>query len=370
MNENLLMISGDRSLAEGKRGAFYHTLEEFSKHWNRIDVITPRAGHRRISVLFGNVHVHPSPWPIWLQPWWILKKGKKVFRAEKFSVMTVHEYAPFYNGIGARMLWRAIRVPYVLEIHHIPGYPLAAGFKEWMYCRLTGMFIAFDAKAAAKVRTVNKKQAAEFLVAAGVPAAKIAYVPSIYIDFSKIPTEPVQPNVDLLAVGRLVPNKNFASLIDTVGLLKKDFPDIILRIVGDGPLRSNLEHQVRERGLSSNVSFAGWLSDSELVAAYREAKIFVNPSLNEGGPRVAVEAMACGTPVVTTRVGLMPDIVEDGASGLFCDWSPESMAEQITRLLRSEPLRQSIGSAGRQAVMHFERRATIADYANFLKSIR
>ncbi|MEK7659540.1 MAG: hypothetical protein AAB338_02740, partial [Patescibacteria group bacterium] len=135
----LLMISGDRSLVQGKKGAFYNTLEEFHKYWTRIDIIMPRArgpvspyphsaqllfaryGGPPVEsplALFGNVFIHCSPWPLIFQSWWILKKGQEIYKEQKFDLITVHEYPPFYNGIGAKMLWNRIRVPYVLEIFH------------------------------------------------------------------------------------------------------------------------------------------------------------------------------------------------------------------------------------------------------------
>ena len=83
----LLMISGDRSLAAGKRGAFYNTLEEFHKYWDRIDIICPKVIHIQGPTLdsssfavFENVFVHPLPWPLLMQSFWIFKKGKETFR--------------------------------------------------------------------------------------------------------------------------------------------------------------------------------------------------------------------------------------------------------------------------------------------------
>ena len=135
------MISGDRSLAEGKHGAFYNTLEEFHKHWDRVDIIVPRIKNYelRITNVFGNVFIHTSPWTLIFQPFWIYREGLRILKANGYSLMaknylmTVHDYPPFYNGLGAYLLNLATRVPYVLEIHHIPGYPKAANLKELIY---------------------------------------------------------------------------------------------------------------------------------------------------------------------------------------------------------------------------------------------
>ena len=99
------MISGDRSLAVGKRGAFYNTMEEFHRYWDRIDIIVPKTTNYKLKTInyFDNVFIHSSPWPLIFQPWWILKKGRQIFREQSFDLITVHEYPPFYNGIGARI---------------------------------------------------------------------------------------------------------------------------------------------------------------------------------------------------------------------------------------------------------------------------
>ncbi|MGH7805554.1 MAG: hypothetical protein ACREQJ_14495, partial [Candidatus Binatia bacterium] len=122
----LLMISGDRALAGGARGAFHATLESFRRHWDRIDVICPRVGGAGERLVFAGVAVHPSPWALPLQWRWIASKGAELVARHGHDLATVHEYPPFYNGLGAWLLHRSTGIPYVLEIHHVPGHPRAA----------------------------------------------------------------------------------------------------------------------------------------------------------------------------------------------------------------------------------------------------
>ncbi|MBI2057506.1 MAG: glycosyltransferase family 4 protein [Candidatus Yanofskybacteria bacterium] len=369
----LLMITGDRSLAAGKRGAFYNTLEEFHRYWERVDIICPQVKSRELKVesLFGNVYLHPSPWPLIFQPRWIFKKGKQIYRDQKFNLMTVHEFPPFYNGIGSRILWNMIKVPYVLEIHHIPGYPKAANLKEKVYCRLMKFFVKFDSKKAIAVRVVNRKETPDFLVKAGVAREKIKYIPSMYIDLDVFKAYPeVAKKYDLVFASRLEKNKGIFNLVSAVLMAKKQMPDIKLLIVGSGPEKMNLESRIKNQGLENNIEFSGWLETSYDVAkAYNSAKVFVNPSFNEGGPRVALEAMACGLPVITTRVGIMHDLIKDGESGLFTDWEPKAIAEKITYLLGQPELQKKFGQAGQAVAMQFERKKMIRNYAEELKKI-
>ncbi|HZZ99172.1 MAG TPA: glycosyltransferase family 4 protein, partial [Candidatus Paceibacterota bacterium] len=369
MNQKLLMISGDRSLASGKRGAFYNTLEELSKHFERIDVITPRSTGNE-NILFGNVHLYPSPWSLWRQPWWILKKGTQIFREVKFDAITVHDYAPFYNGLGANWLAERTRVPFMLEIHHIPGYPKAGSFKELIYRYLSWRFLAADARRARVIRVVNQYQTKKFLSSAGIPESKLRYIPSMYIDLDVFKPAEAEKKYDLISVARLEANKGTLELIKAVELLKKSRPEIILAVVGDGSLKKSLEKYVHEHGLTENVKFLGWLGDSQALAgAYRSTKVFVNPSRNEGGPRVALEAMACGTPVVTTRVGLMLDIIRDHENGFFCGWSPEEIARTLSSVLADDKLRETRGHNGLETAAQFERKSAIANYASTINDL-
>ena len=279
--------------------------------------------------------------------------------------MTVHEFPPFYNGIGARLLWNKIKVPYVLEIHHIPGYPKAAGFKERLYKFAVRLFIKYDAAKAAAVRVVNQRQVPEFLIKAGVPQDKIAYLPSFYIDLEIFrPMPDVEKKYDLVFAARLEKNKGIGLLLRAMSNVKTQMPNVKLLIVGVGPLLEDLKLETRNYKLETNVIFSGWLETSNDVArAYNSAKLFINPSLNEGGPRTVLEGMACGLPIITTRVGLMPDIIKNGENGFFADWNPYSMADRISHLLYSDNLQKQFSFAGLALVKQFEKKTAIKNYA-------
>ncbi len=386
---NLLMISGDRALAEGKHGAFYNTLEEFHKHWDRIDIICPKTSRGstsrgfEVEPLFGNVHIHSSPWPLIFQPWWIYRAGLRILKTNGYLpvrqagslrannyLMTVHEYPPFYNGLGAYLLHLAIRVPYVLEIMHVPGLPKSGSVKELIYKYLTKLFIAFDANPTRAVRIINQKQTKDFLVQAGVPASKLKYIPAFYIDLSIFKPEAIDKKYDLIYVARLERNKGILNLLQAVSILREKKPDIRLCIIGDGPLRSEIKDFIIKNSLEKTVELTGWLVELQDIANYlNQSHIFVNPALNEGGPRVALEAMACGVPIVTTKVGIMIDIIQDRQNGLFTAWNPKNIADTIAELLADTELQQKLSRAGLESVKQFERKRAISEYAHVLQNL-
>ncbi len=363
---NLLMISGDRSLLEGKKGAFYYTLEAFSKEWDRIDIITPHVKDApEAMTLFGNAYLHPNPKGLLSQSSWIRKKGAQLHLHFRHQVMTVHEFPPFYNGIGARLLARKIKIPWVLEIHHLVGYPKPASFAERIGKILSRAYLPGEIRAASAVRTVSKGTA-ERLLGWKSPKSKIFVVPSFYLDrelFESLPD--THQLYDIVFCARLVSNKGLPNLLKAVAKL----PGVRLLVIGDGPERASCEKLARDLRIAQRVEFRGWMPTQEdVLRKMRTAKVFVMNSLSEGGPRSALEAMAAGMPVVVTQVGVMPDVIDEGKNGYFTTGEPDDLADKISMLLRDPALRDAVGRNAAMIVDRFERRQLIAQYARFLKT--
>jgi glycosyltransferase involved in cell wall biosynthesis len=118
-------------------------------------------------------------------------------------------------------------------------------------------------------------------------------------------------------------------------------------IVGEGVLRPALEQRAEELGIRDRVTFAGWRTDVAAVLAGMD--VFVMPSLFEGGPTTVLEAMAMARPVVATCVGMVPEVIEDGRSGLIVPpGDAEALTLAVDRLLADEPLRREIGQRSRE----------------------
>ena len=154
----------------------------------------------------------------------------------------------------------------------------------------------------------------------------------------------------LILVGRLSAEKGIAGLLEALALIAPaKRPQ--LAIVGDGPLRAELDALVARLGLDADVAFLGRLPESETLAAVARSDALVLPSFMEGLPIVLMEAMALGKPVIATRVAGIPELVTDGESGLLftpSNW-PE-LAEKIALLASDEGLRQRLGAAGKAKV--------------------
>jgi glycosyltransferase involved in cell wall biosynthesis len=144
--------------------------------------------------------------------------------------------------------------------------------------------------------------------------------------------------------GRLVELKGIEYLIRAVAALRNDFPALRLEIAGSGPHRVRLEEEVARADLAGRVKFLGWIGDIGSVLSRWD--VFVLPSLEEGFPVAALDAMAAGLPVVATAVGGVPELIEDEKSGwLVPPRDVEALTARLRLLLVNLELRQSVGAA-------------------------
>lgn len=349
----LLMITGDRALAEGKHGAFYNTIEEFHKYWDRIDIICPRITNYelRITNLFGNVYLHTSPWPLILHPLWIWKIGREIYKEQKFGLMTVHEYPPFYNGIGARLLWNKIKVPYVMEIFHIPGYPKSSNAKEEIYKQLVKVFLKYDSSRAKIIRVMNGK-VGRFIEDCGILREKIKLIPAIYIDLEIFKPMNLSKEYDLIFIGRLEPNKGINLFIEAVEKMGGNGI-----IIGDGSLKDEINSKIKNSKLKINLY--GYAKDqNEIARLINKSKILVMPSYNEGGPRVVVEALACGVPVIATPVGIVSEIIKENL-GQITDWDADDISKKAKSILDNY---DNYRNSGLEIVRKFDKKTVIKNY--------
>jgi glycosyltransferase involved in cell wall biosynthesis len=368
---NLLMVSGDIGVSVGRQGVFYETLRHLSRHFGRIDVLCPRVPGAAPRTVHGNVFVHPSPSGRALQPLFVTRKGRELAGERRYGLIVSHDYGVFYNGVAAWWLARATGIPYVSEIHHVEGYPRAATARERIYRQVAKLYIRWVWRRAEAIRTVNAVELPNLFRSLGVPQEKILVLPSLYLDpevFRPLPDEPKR--FDVLLIGRLVPNKGIGTLLDALAVLTGSHPGLRACILGEGPQRSALEARLEQLGLGRHVELVERLpSASDVARLINQARMLVCASTAEGGPRVTVEAMACGVPVITTPVGVMRELVEDGVNGFLFDWDAEGLAERIERLLADEQLRHRAGEAGQHSVRGFDAATVVGAYAAAYKAI-
>lgn len=207
----------------------------------------------------------------------------------------------------------------------------------------------------------------------GAPNARITVVPcGVDLDlFTPIEKEVARRKLGLadgeriiLFVGRIEPLKGIDILISAAAQLHDDENFRVLIVGGDGRAEAEvaqLRAHAERLDVDHHISFVGAVAHDELPLYYNAADVCVVPSYYESFGMVAVESMACGTPVVASRVGGLASTVMDGETGYLISWRcPEPFAERLELLLDNEELRASFGRAGRDAVERF-RWANVAD---------
>ena len=156
----------------------------------------------------------------------------------------------------------------------------------------------------------------------------------------------------LVTVGRLVPIKGQALLVEAVARLRERGIAVEATIVGGGPRRESLERLVEELGVADVVTLTGALGHDDVLERYAAADVFCLPSFGEGIPVVLMEAMAMQLPVVASRVMGIPELVDHGRSGLLVTpGRTDLLVDAIVTLAADEQLRAKMGRAGREKVL-------------------
>ena len=153
----------------------------------------------------------------------------------------------------------------------------------------------------------------------------------------------------LLFAGRLSEIKGVEYLIEAMPIVKREFPDVRLILVGDGELRGKLERRVRSFRLGETVTFEGDLDQSMLIPLYSMATALVLPSFYENCPFSILQAFASGVPVVATQIGGINELIDDGETGLLTPPRDSyALASAISRMLADAQLRRRISDKAKE----------------------
>jgi glycosyltransferase involved in cell wall biosynthesis len=156
----------------------------------------------------------------------------------------------------------------------------------------------------------------------------------------------------IFACRQLFPRKGIRFLIEAAARLKPQYPDLKVVVAGDGFERPELIQLAENLGIANDVTFLGWVANTELPPYYRAAAVSVIPSLEEGFGIPAAEAMGCEIPVVASDAGGLPEVVQHGVTGLVVPRGDAgALAEAIGSLLADPERRAAMGRAGRERAL-------------------
>jgi glycosyltransferase involved in cell wall biosynthesis len=270
----------------------------------------------------------------------------RVLRSTKPDVVHVHDpMGVALMAMALKMQPRLTPRPLVVASRRVDFHLKRNAFSRWKY-RHIDVFIAVS------------RVIAKMLVEDGIPADRIEVVhDGVNISaIDKIPPKDVHkafwlphgaPIVGNVAA--LVPHKGQRVLVDAAALVVRQVPDARFVILGEGELRESLEKHVKELGLERHVFLPGFQTD--VLALQKSFDIFAMSSVTEGLGSSMLDALACGTAVVGTRAGGIPEAIDHERTGLLVrPQHADELAAAIVRLLKDPKLRATLGAAGRAQV--------------------
>jgi glycosyltransferase involved in cell wall biosynthesis len=293
-----------------------------------------------------------NPWLWGLVPWFLateLVSTIRLVRSHQIDVIHAHWLVP--QGLVAALAATIVRKPVVMTAHGGDVYGLrgkwASAFKRWALSRMTRV-TAVSRDLADAIRELDSHRPVD-VISMGVDVTRFRRRRGA----RKVTTALNVTGPVILFVGRLAEKKGVRYLIEAMPEVLEQVPDATLVIVGDGPLRQDLEQRVSNLGISASVRFTGAKSPEDLPQFYSAADLLVAPSIvADGGDTeafglVIAEAMACGCPVIASDVGGIGDLIKHEMTGLLVQQRDSSeLAVAVCRVLADDVLRQRMRRMG------------------------
>ncbi len=303
--------------------------------------------------LAGAVKLASAPRANRIRPFAYLAQAALLFlKTRKAGVDHVHAHFST-NAAAVAMLCRLMGGPtYSFTVH---------GPDELM--DPASLSLAFKAANARSVIAITRYCRAKILEHVAPADAERVHIVPCGLDLERMPEDPrpVTADMNLVCVGRLCPQKGQIHIPAAVARLRERFPDLRVRLIGDGESRAAIEEEIARHDVASMVRLSGWGSNEEVRNAILASRALLLPSYHEGLPIVIMEAFALRRPVITTRIAGIPELV-DGSCGwivnsgdleaLICAMA-EALAAPASDLQRK-------GAEGRRRVEAHHDLATIA----------
>jgi glycosyltransferase involved in cell wall biosynthesis len=263
----------------------------------------------------------------------------QISMAEAARILTVIERERcallhvFFGNVAVHLLplLRRCPIPVVVSFHgsDVAGSMVSANYSD----ALAELFML------ATVVACRSEQLASRVARLGCPETKTRMMRTLVPDLPFIQREPPMDGAwQIVQAARLVPKKGLSTALRAFAAFGRQYPQAVFVIAGDGPMERELVELAADLGVADRVRFAGFLSQSALQRLYLSSHIFLHPSETasgdvEGVPNAMLEAMASGLPIVSTRHGGIPEVIENGRNGLLCtEKDAEGVAAALLRL--------------------------------------
>ncbi|HCM37615.1 TPA: hypothetical protein DIS61_03135 [Patescibacteria group bacterium] len=314
-----------------------YLLKNYSRAFNKVYVFS--YGNERFT-LFKNVEILPNKWRIHRYLYWLFAPLLYKKYLKNCQVVRGLQLSGGLPALVCKYFWHK---PYVVNY----GYDYVNMAKvegkqmqSLVYRIVSRLVLAGAAKIIITARYL-KPQLRTYQI-----ASKLKWLPN------GVNTQLFSPRQDvklkqILFIGRLEKQKNLKQLITAVSQIK--FPGIELCFIGQGSLRQELETLAQELGV--NLRILGTVEHTELPKCLNQASVFVLVSLIEGQPKVLLEAMSCGLPVIASQIPAHEEIISHNKNGILSDINTQDITQALRSVMTDPNLRQKLGKNARQTII-------------------
>ncbi|MBI5747963.1 MAG: glycosyltransferase family 4 protein [Nitrospinae bacterium] len=387
---NLLIITHVfPNIWEVNKGIYVREMEELAKHCN-IAVIAPIPFYRKIinflkskpikkiqnwngfNAHYPTIIAIPKVGGPLYGLFYFFSILKLLFKLKKiFSSEVILSYWVYPDGFASVLASKILKLPVIIV-------GLGSDINEMPSSFINRKLITWTLKNADSVVSLSAAMKNE-IINLGIPQDKIMVVPNgvdeaLFYPADKLSSRkktglPMEKRI-ILYVGRLSSEKGVNHLIDAVPRIRDKEPDILLVIIGTGGLLNKLMSQTKDLGIEGNVLFLGERLHSDIPVYINASELLLLPSLCEGCPNVVLEALACGTPVIASNVGGVPEIITSEDLGMLVyPADPDALADAVIKafskkwdpIKMSKYIKHKFGSWGTKA-------KAIMDIANKTKN--
>lgn len=271
----------------------------------------------------------------------------QLFKNRKtFDIIHAHSHLFFYTNCCA-LIRKFGSSPLVITNHGI----FSASAPDWFNSIYMLTLGKWTLRAADRIICYTQIEKDKLVKNYGISSNKISVIPNgINIDLFSPKINSDNKYKTILWVGRFVKGKGIKYLLKSTEILSEEFPDLRVRLIGEGPERQAIECSIKKLHLENIVSIEKFRSYEEMADVYNSINILVLPSLNEGVPKTMLEAMSCGKPIVITEFDHLSDIINGcGLTFPKGDWT--TLAEICKKLLKDDELAQNLGKHGRECIL-------------------
>lgn len=369
-------------LGGGAGNATFYILKEFAKIPNlEVDLVTSSHDSKfHIEKIGENITVHKLPVgnkannlhfqsqkDLLIYSWKAYFYARRLIKVNSYNL--THSFFTVPCGFLSMVYYRLYNIPYIVSLRgaDVPGY--AERF-TLIYKLLTPLIKKIWKNA---YQVISNSGGLKNLALKASPKQEIGII------YNGINVEEFKPdlskrNLEKFIVtpgaSRITSRKGLKYLIEAVAILAKKYPQILLKIIGDGDERKKLEIQISELGIKDKVFFTGAVEHQNVYKYYQEASAFVLPSLNEGMSNSMLEALASGLPIIATDTGGSREIIQENTNGFIIKFNDSNdIAKKLEKLIVNAELIESMGTESRKIAENMSWEKVAQQYYELYKQI-